>query len=61
MSSTQSTADPITVPVKEALRVSGLGLTKFNELVNDGTVKVVRVGTVRLVDYSSLKALLTPS
>jgi hypothetical protein len=54
-----TTLEPITVPVKEALRISGVGLTKFNELVNEGRVKVVRLGGLRLVDYSSLKALLT--
>jgi hypothetical protein len=61
MSSAQIPLDPITVSVKEALRISGLGLTKFNELVRDGKVKIVRLNTARLVDYSSLKSLLTSS
>jgi Helix-turn-helix domain len=51
--------EPITVSVAEAMRLSGLGLTKIYELINDGRVKTVKVDQRRLVVYASLKAFLT--
>lgn len=41
--------DPIAVPVKEALRIGGLGKSKFWELVRDGEIKTVKIGRKRLV------------
>jgi hypothetical protein len=57
--SPQSTPEPITIPIKEALRISGLGLTKIYELINDGRVQTVKIDNRRLVIYESLKALLS--
>ncbi len=51
--------EPITVTVKEALRISGLGLTKIYELINDGRLETVKVDNRRLVIYESLKSLLS--
>jgi len=51
---------PITVTVKQALAISGLGLTKLYELINDGTLKAVHVGSRRLIKYDSIEKLLTP-
>ena len=50
---------PITVTVKQALAISGLGLTKLYELINDGTLKAVHVGSRRLIKYDSIEKLLT--
>jgi excisionase family DNA binding protein len=40
--------------------VSGLGRTKLYELLTNGEIQSVRVGTRRLIVFASLKALLTP-
>jgi excisionase family DNA binding protein len=50
---------PITVTVKQALAISGLGLTKLYELINDGTLKAVHVGSRRLIKYDSIEKLLS--
>ena len=48
---------PITVTVNEALRLTGLGRTKTYELINDGTIKTIKIGSRRLVIYKSLEEL----
>ncbi|MEQ1706213.1 MAG: helix-turn-helix domain-containing protein [Rickettsiales bacterium] len=51
------TLKPITVTVDNALRLSGLGRTKFYELINQGKIKTTTIGRRRLVAYSSLEEL----
>jgi excisionase family DNA binding protein len=51
--------DPLTITVLDALRLSGLGRTKLYELITNGEIQSVRVGTRRLIDFASLKACLT--
>ena len=51
--------DPVTITVPMALRVSGLGRTKLYELLTNGEIQSVRVGSRRLIVFASLKALLT--
>jgi hypothetical protein len=55
--------DPITVTVKRACELSGLGLTTLWSLIKSGRLKTRRVEGIdrTLVTYSSLKELLTPS
>jgi excisionase family DNA binding protein len=53
------TIEPVTVTVPVALRICGLGRTKFYELLADGEIASVRVGTRRLIVFASLKARLT--
>lgn len=48
---------PITVTVDNALKISGLGRTKFYELVNKGVIKTTTIGRRRLVVYASLEEL----
>jgi excisionase family DNA binding protein len=50
---------PLAVPVKEACRIGGFGNTTAYELIKKGTLKTKKIGTRRLVIYSSLEALLT--
>jgi len=57
----ESNPDPITVTVAETRKVSGLGTTTIYELIKQHKLKTVCVGRRRLVDYASLKALLTSS
>jgi hypothetical protein len=53
---------PIAVSVKEASRLSGLGVTSIWAFLRDGRLEAVRVRGVRrtLISYSSLVRLLAP-
>ena len=55
-----SNIEPVTITILDALRLSGLGRTKLYELLTNGEIQSVRVGTRRLIVFASLKALLTP-
>ena len=48
---------PITVTVATALAVTGLGRTKFYELVKQGRIRTVPIGRRTLVVYASLEEL----
>jgi predicted DNA-binding transcriptional regulator AlpA len=48
---------PITITIDNGLKLSGLGRTKFYQLINEGTIKTITIGRRRLVVYSSLEAL----
>jgi excisionase family DNA binding protein len=50
-------ATPLLVTVPTALAITGIGRTKLYELINEGTIKIVRVGRRTLVNYKSLEAL----
>ena len=52
--------EPLAVDVITALEISGLGRTKFYELIRDKRLKTVVVGRRRLINYQSLKALVAP-
>ena len=53
-------ARPITVTVKTAGELSGLGYTTIWKLIADRRLEPVRVGGRTLITFSSLEALLTP-
>jgi hypothetical protein len=42
--------EPLTVTVPDALKLSGLGRTKFYELLKSGLIESTTIGTRRLVD-----------
>jgi excisionase family DNA binding protein len=48
---------PIWVSPRRASQLTGIGLTRLYELLNDGTVQSRKVGRRRLVSYASLEAL----
>jgi excisionase family DNA binding protein len=48
---------PLTVGVQTALHLTGIGRTKFYELLSDGTIESVTVGRRRLIRYASLERL----
>ena len=48
---------PITVTVNAALDLTGLGRTKFYELIQSGVIKTINIGRRRLVIFSSLEEL----
>ena len=48
---------PITVTVPTALAVTGLGRTKFYELVKEGRIRTAAIGRRTLVIYADLEKL----
>lgn len=49
---------PITVRIPTALKMIGLGRSKFYELVQDGEIEVIKVGRTTLVVVASLYAFV---
>jgi excisionase family DNA binding protein len=56
-----SYSDKQALAVRETIAAASIGRTKLYELLNDGTLKSVKVGRKRLILRSSLDALLTPA
>jgi excisionase family DNA binding protein len=48
---------PITVTVSTALAVTGIGRTKFYELVKEGRIRTVAIGRRTLVIFADLERL----
>ncbi|RJG53478.1 DNA-binding protein [Sphingobium terrigena] len=55
------TLDPeperITVRIKEACRITGIGRSKLYELIAEGEIDIVKIGAMTLIPVDSLKAL----
>jgi len=49
---------PITVRVREACRLSGIGRSKLYELIGEGEIEIIKVGTITLVPVASLTRFL---
>lgn len=49
---------PITVRVREACRLTGIGRSKIYELIAAGEIEIVKVGTITLVPVASLTTFL---
>lgn len=49
---------PLTLSIKDAVRVSSIGRTKLHELIKSGDLKVTRIGRRTLVNAASLRSLL---
>ena len=49
--------NPIWVSPKEASRLTAIGLTRLYELLNDGTIKSIKVRRKRLIAFASLESL----
>ena len=47
-----------TCTIKEACKASGMGRTKFYELINGGELKIISIGRRRLVQVPSLLKFL---
>jgi excisionase family DNA binding protein len=50
--------EPLTVNIREAERVTGLGRTTLKAMVRSGELPSVKVGRKRLIYWQSLKAVL---
>lgn len=49
---------PITLRIADACRVTGIGRSKFYELIKAGEIGVIKVGAITLVPMSGIQALL---
>jgi len=49
---------PLSVTVREACRLSGLGVTSIYKCIKEGSLDTVKIGARRLVRYASLKKLI---
>jgi len=50
---------PLTVRIREACRLTGIGRSKLYELIAAGEIDVIKVGTITLVPVSSLTKFLS--
>jgi len=48
----------ITVRVREACRMTGIGRSKFYELIAAGDIEIIKVGRITLLPVSSLAGFL---
>ena len=55
---TESQIEPISVRIREACRLTGVGRSKLYELIASGEVETVKIGRITLVPMSSLRALI---
>ena len=51
-------ARPLTVRVREACRLTGMGRSKLYVLIKEGHIEVVKVGTMTLIPMKSLEKFL---
>jgi len=52
------TIEPLAVRIPEACRMIGIGRSKLYELIADGTIEVVKIGSATVIPVSQLKALV---
>lgn len=50
--------EPITVRIREACRLTGIGRSKFYELVSSGDIEVIKIGSMTLVPFEGLRAFV---
>jgi excisionase family DNA binding protein len=49
---------PITVRVCEACRLTGIGRSKFYELISAGEIEVIKVGAITLIPMDALESFV---
>lgn len=52
---------PLTVRIKEACRMTGIGRSKLYELIADGEIEIVKVGAITLVPVAGLQSFIDKS
>jgi excisionase family DNA binding protein len=50
--------EPVSVRIREACRLTGIGRSKFYELVASGEIEVVKIGTMTLVPFKELRGFI---
>lgn len=54
----ETNGEPITVRIRRAVELTGIGRSKMYELIAAGEIDVVKVGSSTLVIFASLKAFV---
>jgi excisionase family DNA binding protein len=54
----EAPGDPITVRIPRAMEMLGIGRTKLYDLINEGEIDTIKVGSATLVVVTSLKAFV---
>ncbi|HEY0311945.1 MAG TPA: excisionase family DNA-binding protein [Allosphingosinicella sp.] len=54
----ETAARPITVRIREACRLTGMGRSKLYMLIAEGHIEVVKVGSMTLIPFRSLEKFL---
>ena len=49
---------PITVRVRDACRMTGIGRSKLDLLIEEGEIEIIKVGSMTLIPVASLEAFL---
>ncbi len=49
---------PITVRIKDACRITGIGRSKLYLLIAEGRIETVKIGSMTLIPVASLEALV---
>lgn len=55
---TDPVSEPITVRIREACRMTGIGRSKLYELISAGEISTIKVGAITLIPVASLKLFL---
>lgn len=50
--------EPLTVRIPAAVRMTGIGRSKLYELIREGAIDVVKIGSATLIPVASLHRLL---
>jgi excisionase family DNA binding protein len=50
--------EPISVRIREACRLTGIGRSKLYELIDSGEINIVKIGRITLVPMTSLRGLI---
>ena len=51
--------EPLTVRISTAVRITGLSRSRIYELIQSGDLETVKVGRATLVQFQSLKSLVS--
>lgn len=56
--SVERPVEPITVRIKDACRMTGIGRSKLYELIDTGEIETFKVGTMTLIPVTSIRRFL---
>ena len=48
----------LTVRIKDACRITGIGRSKLYELIEQGEIEIIKVGSMTLIPVTGLRAFL---
>ncbi len=58
MDETANTHPPISVRVRDACRMTGIGRSKLYELIAAGEIEIIKVGTITLIPTTALERFI---